>query len=238
MNTQTGAGFTVIIAAYNESAVIAKTIARAHQVWPDAQIIVVDDGSTDDTCAAVKNINVPYLRLHSYQPNRGKGFAIARGIELVETPCSLQLDADCQFPPEAMPALAAPLADGQSHLVFCSRYCAGGSIESGSVSGAKRLASKTASRLVSLLTGQTLTDVFAGFKAWDTAFARGLALSEPGFGYEAELAIKAAGKGETITEIPITYAARLGGESKIRFSRDLITVPLSIIRVWLEVKFR
>ena len=171
-NTQTGAGFTIIIAAYNEAAVIAKTIARAHQVWPDAQIIVVDDGSTDDTCEVVNKIKAPFLRLHSYQPNRGKGFAIARGIELVETPFSLQLDADCQFPPEAMPALAAPLIEGHARLVFCSRYCAGGSIEPGSVSGSKRLASKTASRLVSVLVGQTLTDVFAGFKAWETALSK------------------------------------------------------------------
>ena len=238
MNTQTGAGFTVIIAAYNEAAVIAKTIVRAHQVWPEARIIVVDDGSTDDMCEAVKNSKIPGLRLHSYQPNRGKGFAIARGIELVETPFSLQLDADSQFPPEAMPALAAPLVDHKARLVFCSRYCAGGSIEPGSVSRAKRLASKMASRLVSLLVRQTLTDVFAGFKAWETGFVQSLAISEPGFGYEAELAIKAAQRGEIITEIPIAYAARQGGESKIRFSRDLITVPLSIIKVWLEVKFR
>lgn len=232
-NAQTGADFSVIIAAYNESAVITQTIMRVQRVWPEAFVIVVDDGSIDDTPEMVKRLESARLLLHSYKPNRGKGFAIARGVELAQTRFSLQLDADCQFPPEEMPALAAPLLENESRVVFCSRYCAGASREEGSVSPGKRLASVLASGLVSLLTGRRLTDVFGGFKAWETRFVQEMQLKEPGFGYEAEIAIKAAFLGEVVKEIPISYAARTGGESKIRFSRDLITVPRSIFKVWL-----
>ena len=132
-----------------------------------------------------------------------------------------------------MPVLAAPLLNGKAQVVFCSRYCAGATREAGSISLAKRLASLLASGFVSLVIRQRLTDVFAGFKCWETAFVQSLGLAEAGFGYEAELAIKAVRRGGAIFEIPISYAARRVGESKIVFSRDLITVPLSILRVWL-----
>ena len=234
-NAKTGQGFAIVIAAYNEEAVIAQTIERTHQVWPEAKIIVVNDGSRDRTAEIVKELAARngLVLLHTYKVNHGKGFAIARGIDLAETPYSLQLDADCQFPPEDMPALVAPLLDGRARMVFCSRYCEGASRETGSVTFSKRLASLFASGLVSFLSRRRLTDVFAGFKAWDTDFAQSLGLTEAGFGYEAELAIKAARLGEPIPEIPIAYASRRAGESKIRFSRDLVSVPLSILKVWL-----
>ena len=232
---KTGRGFSIIIAAYNEEAVIVQTLDRTHGVWPEAKIIVVNDGSRDQTAEIVRNMMTsnPWLILHSYKVNHGKGFAISRGIDLAETRYSLQLDADCQFPPEDMPALVAPLLDGSARIVFCSRYCDGASRESGSVTFSKRLASLVASGLVSLLSGRRLTDVFAGFKAWDTEFAQSMGLTEAGFGYEAELAIKASRLGEPVPEIPIAYASRRAGESKISFGRDLVTVPVSILKVWL-----
>jgi dolichol-phosphate hexosyltransferase len=235
VDPKTGAGFSVIIAAYNEEASIAFTIERTHKVWPEARIIVIDDGSKDRTAEIVSALarTNDWLWIHSYKANHGKGFAIARGIDLAKTPYSLQLDADCQFPPESMPSLVAPLVNGSARVVFCSRYCQGASRETGSVTFAKRIASLLASTLVSLLSGRQLTDVFAGFKAWETDFAQRLGLSESGFGYEAELAIKAARLHEPIPEIPINYAVRREGESKIRFSRDMISVPLSILKVWL-----
>ena len=235
---RTGRGFTVIIAAYNEEAAIAATVARAHAVWPEACVLVIDDGSQDLTAEVVRGLAASWLRLHSYKVNHGKGFAIARGIDFAETPFSLQLDADCQFPPESMPALVAPLLDGRARLVFSSRYCAGATREGGSITFAKRVASFVASGLVSLLCGQRLTDVFAGFKAWDTDFAQRLGLTDSGFGYEAELALKAARRGERIAEIPIDYASRRAGESKIRFARDMITVPVGILRVWLFTRWK
>lgn len=234
VDPRTGRGFSIIVAAYNEEEVIASTLQRTHGVWPEAIIIVVDDGSRDRTAEVVRGLAAPWLKLHSYKVNHGKGFAIARGIDFAETPYSLQLDADAQFPPEKMPELVAPLLDGRTKLVFCSRYCTGASREAGSVTLAKRAASFFASGLVSFLCGQRLTDVFAGFKAWDTDFAQRLGLTDAGFGYEAELAIKAARKGERIIEIPIDYSSRRGGESKIRFARDLITVPAGIFRIWLQ----
>ncbi len=234
----TGRGFTIIIAAFNEEEVIEATLRRTHDFWPEAMVLVIDDGSHDRTAEVVRGLAAPWLRLHSYKVNHGKGFAIARGIDFTETPYSLQLDADCQFPPEKMPALVAPLLEGRTRLVFSSRYCDGASREAGSITLAKRLASLVASGLVSALCGQRLTDVFAGFKAWNTDYAQRLGLTDAGFGYEAELAIKAARRGETIVEIPIDYASRRAGESKIRFARDMITVPVGILRVWLFTRWK
>jgi glycosyltransferase involved in cell wall biosynthesis len=238
VNAATGLGFSVIIAAYNEELVIAETIHRTLAVWPECRVIVVDDGSSDATSAKAAGLGDARVLVHRYQINHGKGYAIGRGIDLAETPYSLQLDADCQFPPESMPELVAPMVEGRAKVVFCSRYCLGAAREEGSITLSKYLASLLASGLVSVLIGQRLTDVFAGFKAWDTDFAQKLGLCEAGFGYEAEIAIKTAQRGERIPEVAIAYASRKAGESKIRFSRDLITVPLSILQVWLLAKWK
>ena len=110
------AGISVIIAAYNEEKVIATTLAsvlRTDYTGP-LEVIVIDDGSKDDTRAVVDRVAEADPRVSVFsQPNAGKSEALRRGVELAEYDALVFLDADTQFQPDTLGALVAPLADPQ-----------------------------------------------------------------------------------------------------------------------------
>jgi glycosyltransferase involved in cell wall biosynthesis len=111
-------GIAVIIPAYQAAATIRDVVARTRAAIPAAEILVVDDGSTDGTHAAASGVAITHDR------NLGKGAALrdgireatARGAAVVVT-----IDADGQHPPEAIPRLLRPIQEGRADLVLGAR---------------------------------------------------------------------------------------------------------------------
>ena len=220
---------SIIIAAYNEQDTIANAVAQVHQVLPGAEIIIVDDGSQDATLAKARALEGPLVRVVAYAHNRGKGYAIRRGIEAATAPLMAQLDADLQFPPQGLPELLRPIEAGRADIVFGSRYLSNTRIEQGSVSLIKRLASWVMAMIVTVFCRQRYTDVFAGFKAWRSDVVRALDIQEDGFTYEAEIAIKAKRQGFKVIEIPTRYSKRFHGQSKIRIIYHTATIGWRVL---------
>lgn len=220
---------SILIPTYNERKIISITIEEVRRALPGAEIVVVDDGSTDGTAAVVENIKIPEVRLIGSDKHRGKGSAVRHGIKHITRPLTAQIDADLQFLPQEIPNLLEPILANEADIVFGSRYLNAANIEKDSVAFPKRIASAITSILVSLICLRRYSDVFAGMKAWKTEVMRDIDLKIDNFGYEAEIAIIARKKKYRVVEVPVTYKKRIFGESKIKFVRDAVLVSKSIL---------
>lgn len=224
---------SIIVPAYNEEGNIAELIKRVSGAVSGSEIIVIDDGSIDQTSVAAKNTNYPRLKVLKNNHNTGKGKAVKQGILAGSGKVMVQIDADLQFLPEEIPKLIRPILENEVDIVFGSRYLKGDKIENGSVSPIKRLASYVTSILVSLICLKHYADVFAGMKAWKSGVLQGLDLRIDNFGYEAEIAIMAKKRGYRVREVPISYKKRLFGKSKIKIIKDAFVISKAVFETFL-----
>lgn len=221
---------SILIAAYNEKSNIGRAIESVSQVLPDAEIIVVNDGSTDQTLDKARHYESDLVKVFS-SSHKGKGHAIKKAIQEASGTIMAQIDTDLQFPAQGLPMLIKPILNRQADIVFGSRYLNPSTIEKGSVSIIKRLASYVMARIISIICHQRYTDVFAGFKAWRAETIKDINIQEDGFAYEAEIAIKAKKYGYSVLEVPTVYKRRLSGKTKIKLIYHTLTISWQIIKL-------
>ncbi|MBI4259522.1 MAG: DUF2304 family protein [Actinobacteria bacterium] len=171
--------------------------------------IVVDDGSEDGTAVAARSAGALVARLPI---QRGGGLALRVGYEIalkLGADVVVSIDADGQHLPEEMPVLVKPILEGQADMVNGSRLL--GEFERESV--IRHLGVHFFSRLVTIMTGQRVTDVSSGYRATRADVLRELVLEQDQF-WTSELLIEGLRHRARITEVPITIRARAGGKSK------------------------
>ena len=159
---------TIIIPAKNEEknleAAVEKTIKSMVDSEIDFEVLVVDDGSSDNTFEIAKNLAVKDSRVvvitnHS---NHGKGFSIRKALEKADGDLVVTLDADGQHEPEEIPRLIWPILNGEADLVQGSRFLE----KSNYVPYRHVLGNKVVSLCFNLLFGSSFTDVLLGFRAF------------------------------------------------------------------------
>ena len=224
---------SVIVACYNEEKNITKTIKRIHKTVPDAEILVVDDGSLDKTAEVARKTRIKNLRVIKYTPNRGKGRATRVGIDNAKGDIMAQVDADSQFPPEELPNLIKPIIEGKADIVFASRFIKGATVQKGSLTRIRKIANFVVSAFTSILAERRLTDVNAGFKAWTTKAIKDIDIRCDHFAYEPEIAIMAKKRGYKIVEVPVNYRTRQEGDTTVSLIREGIIIPLYLLKVKL-----
>ena len=210
---------SILVPLYNEQEFIAALLDRVIAApLPDPcsrEIIVVDDGSTDDSAAAVLHAALRFpgvIRLIRFPRNQGKGAAVRRAIaESCGEFCIIQ-DADLEYNPVEYLQLLRPLLDGIADAVYGSRF---------SAASRRRVlyfwhavANRWLTALSNVFSGLNLTDVATGYKAFRTALAKSIPLRSDGFGFEPEITIKLAKRHARIYEIPISYEGRTYAEGK------------------------
>jgi glycosyltransferase involved in cell wall biosynthesis len=216
-----------LIPAYNEAATIGDVLAKVSRLELDAQLIVVDDGSTDDTAAIAEAAGATVIR----QPNRGKGAAIRAAIPHVEGEITVIQDADGEYDPQEVPALIEPIVSGHADVVFGSRLSGG---------RAQRVylfwhlvGNRFLSLLTNVLYNTTLSDMETGYKAFRSDVIRSLDLRENRFGIEPEITAKVCKRGLVIYELPISYYGRSYEEGKKITWRDGFRAVWVLLRVRL-----
>jgi glycosyltransferase involved in cell wall biosynthesis len=219
-----------LIPAFNEGGTIAAVIEQVQALPFDKQLIVVDDGSSDETpsilaAIAAEQDNVLVVT----QRNAGKGAAIRAGIPHVDGDIVVIQDADLEYDPADVPALIEPITRGVADVVYGSR------LAGGRPQRAYLFWHKIGNQLLSLVTGllynTTLTDMETGYKAFRADALRGLRLRENGFGIEPEITGRICRQGLRIYELPISYYGRTYAEGKKITWRDGFKALWVLVRV-------
>jgi glycosyltransferase involved in cell wall biosynthesis len=200
----------VVIPARNEAERIGGVIAKLRATLPGAHVLVVEDGSSDDTVGVARRSGATVLPLavgigYGGALQTGFKYAIRNGFSRVVT-----LDADGQHDPLDVPKVLARLGQGDTDLVIGSRFCS----ETGYRTGAVRRATMAFfAWLTSLLAGQRISDTTSGFQAIGEKALRMFADEYPHDYPNAEVLVDLARHGGKIAEVPIVVHARTGGTS-------------------------
>lgn len=202
---------TVVIPAYNEAnnlvELLSKIPERIH--GKEVGVLVIDDGSQDNTVRIVREKG--YLVV-SNAINRGQGAASRLGYDILKrnnVAVGVTMDADNQHRPENIETLVTPIINNQYDLVIGSRILG----DHEKVSWVRNIGIVFFSWIISLITGNRISDSSSGFKAFNMHRIKELNLNEDQF-QSAEVLIEASKKGFRIGEVPININNRKFGESK------------------------
>jgi len=201
---------SIIIPARNESAAIGNVVRTAKSEYPDAEIIVVDDGSTDDTACTAEEAGAMVIR---HPESLGNGAAVKSGARAARGEILALMDGDGQHDPREIGRLLEKLDQGYEMAV--------GARDSGSHASIGRLlGNKLYNELASRLSGRRITDLTSGFRLVRAElFRKFLYLLPNGFSYPTTITMAFLRSGYAVCFEPITVGAR-SGKSHIRPIRD------------------
>jgi dolichol-phosphate mannosyltransferase len=229
----------VILPTYNEAENIAAMSAGILAAVPDAQLLVVDDGSPDGTGGIAERLAAGDARVRVLHRTRkeGLGPAYRAGFEVAlagNADIVVQMDADGSHDPAALPQLVAAVHSGRADLAIGSRYVRGGRVEDWP--RRRLLISRCGSLYARSLLGLGVRDLTGGFKAWR---ASTLAAIDPrgvragGYVFQIEMTCRAVDAGARVLELPITFRDRRFGTSKMS-GRIVREAFLLVLRLGLE----
>jgi len=222
---------TLIVPAYNEARTIEHVLAQLRELPWRLEILVVDDGSADDTVAKVSALTgeIEGLQLLRHERNRGKGAAVRTGIAASTGEFVVIQDADLEYDPADLPKLLDPLLAGRADVVFGTR------LRGGEPQRAHLFWHYAGNRFLSLLTNvlynTTISDMEVGYKAFRGELLRGLRLTANSFAFEPEVTAKVLRiPGVRLYEVPISYYGRTYAEGKKITWRDGIKAVGALLR--------
>jgi glycosyltransferase involved in cell wall biosynthesis len=192
----------------NESGNIRQLVHDVQATVP-AEVIVVDNGSTDSTAQEARQAGAKVVR----EPRRGYGYACAAGVaESQDADVLVFLDGDHSFAPSDLPSLLAPIEDRRVDMVLGSRAL--GHIAPGAMPPHQRFGNWLVSRLMNALYGLSITDL-GPYRAIRRQLLMELDMREMTYGWPTEMIVKAAHRKARIAEVPVSYHSRRFGHSKV-----------------------
>jgi len=208
---------SIVVPAYDEAESIEPILRRLDVVLDDAEVIVVDDGSTDGTAGIAEGLSGELgfeLRVIVLPQNQGKGAAVRRGITASRGDVVGIQDADLEYDPADLPVLLAPILAGTADVVYGTRMRGNG------VRQMHKFTNLVANRFLSILTdllyNTTVTDMETGYKVFRGDLVRSFHLTSDDFRIEPELTARVLRHPEELAflEIPISYFARTEKQGK------------------------
>ena len=212
---------SVIIPAFNEAENLGRVLRRIAELYPDFEIIVVNDGSTDETASVARNSGAI---VYSHPYNIGNGAAIKSGIRIASGDILVLMDGDGQHLPEDIEALVAPFPDydmvvgerGKGHHASWSRA----------------LGNRIFNRFASYVAKFQVMDLTSGFRAIKADLARNLVYLLPNtYSYPTTMTLGVLRSGKSVRYVAIHAEARKKGKSNIKLGRDGIRFFMIILKI-------
>jgi len=224
----------VIVPTYNERDNIESIVSRVLQSVPEANLLVADDSSPDGTGKIADELAIADPRVHVlHRPEKaglgaayiaGFRWGLERGYDVL-----VEMDADGSHAPEQLPRLLAALRDAD--VVLGSRWVAGGTVVNWPKS--RELISRSGNLYTRVALGMPLRDATGGYRAYRRGVLESIDLdsvASQGYCFQVDLAWRAARAGFRVVEVPITFADRERGESKM--SGSIVREALWRVTQW------
>jgi len=221
---------SIIIPAYNEEKTISEIIKKVkiQDVFGmDKEIVVIDDGSTDDTSNILKKIKGIIAIKHD--KNKGKGAAIRTGLKKATGGIILIQDADLELTPEDYPLLVQPILKGNAKVVFGSRILGNPDLKYNPLF---YFGGRFVTSVANLLFNIHITDEPIGYKVFKSDVIKSLNLKCERFEFCPEVTAKIAKRKISIVEVPVRYFPRTTKEGKKLGIKDGISA------IWTLIKYR
>jgi glycosyltransferase involved in cell wall biosynthesis len=219
-----------LVPAYDEAASLEDVLRRVYALPLRAEVIAVDDGSTDETPAILE----AFARTHGlialrHERNRGKGAAVRTALARSTGDVVLIQDADMEYDPAEVPELIKPIVEGYADVVYGSR------LTGGRPQRAYMFWHLVGNRLLALLTNllwnTTLSDMETGYKAFRGELVRSFELTEDDFRIEPEITANVLDRKLRLYQIPIAYYGRAYEEGKKISWRDGMPAVWTLLRL-------
>lgn len=215
---------SIIIPAFNEERTINYILKKVYKVNLkniEKEIIIINDGSTDDTQKIIKDFLLSHsrekIRLISHKKNQGKGSAIKTGIKMATGDYILIQDADLEYDPQQYEKLLTPILENKTKVVYGTRLKRLPNLKKDEKNIRfffHYLGNKALSLLTSILYKQWITDMETGYKIFPKNALKNIHLNSKGFEIEPEITAKLLKSGLKIYEVPITTTPRGYKEGK------------------------
>ncbi|MGN6608289.1 MAG: polyprenol monophosphomannose synthase [Jatrophihabitans sp.] len=224
----------VCVPTYNERDNLEILVGRLRAAVPDADVLVIDDGSPDGTGKIADALADDDPRVHVLHRTEKNGLGAAyiaafdwgidEGYDVM-----VEMDADGSHPPEQLPRLLHAL--GHADVVLGSRWVPGGRVENWPVS--RHVISRAGNLYTRALLGAGVKDITGGFRAYRREVLEGIDyahVASQGYCFQVDLAWRAVRGGYRVVEVPITFVERERGESKM--SQDIVREALLRVTEW------
>ncbi len=229
---------SVIIPAYNEEENILRIekelIPFLTRLKMTYEIIIVDDGSDDDTAKKAEELQKSHkeIILIKHGSNKGLGAAIITGINAVKGDMTIMLDSDFTFHPRDMTILLDIYKKHNADCVIGSPYTAGGEVMK-DVPFLRVVLSKGINVLYSVVFGMKIKSYSSIFRVYNTKHLKQMKLRSTGFTICAEILFRLIQKKANIIEVPVSLGKRLYGKSKIKIFKETKNNALFLVKVFL-----
>ena len=219
---------SVVIPCYNEESTVASVVDKVLANPWVAEVIVVDDGSTDKSREILASIDEPRLVVVVQPVNQGKGAALRAGFSKATAEYVIVQDADLEYDPDEFGVLLGPLEADKADVVFGSRF------QSGQPHRVLYYWHSVGNRLLTtvsnMFTNLNLTDMETCYKAFRRGVIQSIEIQENRFGFEPEITAKVARGGWRVYEVGISYSGRTYAEGKKIGWRDGVRAMVCIVK--------
>lgn len=219
---------SVVMPCFNERDTIEAIVARVLASPYTAEIVIVDDRSTDGTREILERFDDPRVRVIFQPENAGKGAALRRGFKEVTADFVIVQDADLEYDPHDYVEVLGPLIAGEADVVFGSRF---------SLARPHRVlyfwhsvGNKGLTLMSNLFTNLNLTDMETCYKAFRREVIQSIEVEEDRFGFEPEITAKVAKGGWRVWEVGISYAGRTYAEGKKIGWKDAVRASYCVVK--------
>ncbi len=223
---------SVVMPVYNEGRTVLEIIERVLAQPEVAELIIVNDCSSDDTWSVLQEIapSDSRLRVFTHEVNQGKGAALRTGFSKATAPIVIVQDADLEYDPTEYPRLLRPILSGRADVVFGSRFL--GAEAHRVLYYWHSVGNYFLTMLSNMLSNLNLTDMETCYKAFRREIIQQIRIEENRFGFEPEITAKVAHIKPSlrIYEVAVSYYGRTYEEGKKIGWRDGVSALIAILR--------